>query len=283
MSFDQENRKLAEESASLDDYYRKISEYPLLTVDEEVFLATRWLEQGDEAAFSRMVLSNLRLVIHMARRYRGMGMSFEDLVCEGNMGLVRALRTYDPSQGRIVVYAALWIRQNILRALTASRLIRYPVGFYRRLRTIERHVWEFKALHGREPEDAELAKLTGLTLVSVRRVRRDANHIVSLDLPVGEDGSTSLEELIEDSEAVSPREQFENDSTYALLRQEVTRLPSREAKVLTWRYGLDGRPVETLDEVGKRLGITRERVRQLQVKALRKIRSRVTSFGIYST
>ncbi len=260
-------------------YLREISQVALLTAAEEVSLA-KALERGDLGARRRLIESNLRLVVSIARRYSGRGLSFLDLIQEGNVGLMKAVERYDWRLGhRFSTYATWWIRQALQRAIAdQSRTIRVPVHMTETMQRVNRTTRELTVELGREPTSAEVAaKLSedprwAITPERVEEVKRYGRTPISLETPIGEDGDTELGALIEDESAVSPLDA----ATSQLLREQVDRvldsLEGREQRVIRLRFGLDdGRP-RTLEEVGNEFGLTRERIRQIESMALRKLR-----------
>ena len=262
---------------SLDDpvkmYLKDIGRVPLLSANEEVELARKMFE-GDEYAKKRLSEANLRLVVSIAKRYMGRGMLFLDLIQEGNLGLMKAVEKFDYQKGfKFSTYATWWIRQAITRAIAdQARTIRIPVHMVEtinRLKAVSRHLLQEL---GRDPTPEEIAKEMDVTVEKVIEIQKIAQDPVSLETPIGEEEDSHLGDFIEDVQAVSP-----NDSIAATMLKEqllgvLDTLTPREEKVLRLRYGLDdGRP-RTLEEVGKEFNVTRERIRQIEAKALRKLR-----------
>jgi RNA polymerase, sigma 70 subunit, RpoD len=254
-------------------YLKEISKYPLLTTEEEVALAKR-IEEGDETAKQLLAESNLRLVVSIAKRYLGRGLSFQDLIQEGNLGLIKAVDKFDYSRGfKFSTYATWWIRQAITRSLADhSRTIRLPVHMseiinktYRVSRTLLQEL-------GREPTEQEIAAALDIPVEKVREILKVSSDPISLDLPVGEEDDSHLGDFIKDDNAVSPEEAV----SYAMLRDQIMKLldtlTEREQKVLMLRFGLTDGRTRTLEEVGKEFNVTRERIRQIEAKALRKLR-----------
>jgi RNA polymerase primary sigma factor len=248
----------------------EISAYPLLTAAEEVALAKR-IERGDVEARHRMVESNLRLVVSIAKRYRGMGLPFVDLIQEGAIGLDRATRKFDWRRGhKFSTYATWWIRQAIQRAVSNNgRTIRVPVHVHERRRKIQLAKQQFEAEFGRAPTRNELAAATGLPADVVEDVFVATRRTMSLNQPIaGESGDLiELGELLADPHAGDLDEELDRRRYRSVVRRAMTHLPERERLVLERHYGLTGRP-ETLQEIGNDLGVTRERVRQLESHAL---------------
>ena len=267
-------------------YLKEIGRVPLLDKDEEVEVAAR-VAQGDEEAKRILISSNLRLVVSIAKHYIGRGMLFLDLIQEGNLGLIKASEKFDPEKGfKFSTYATWWIKQAITRAIAdQARTIRIPVHMVETINKMTRIQRQLIQELGREPSPEEIAEKmgNGVTADKVREIQRIALDPVSLETPIGEEDDSHLGDFLEDKEAVSPSDYATNellkDELYAVMKD----LTEREERVLRLRYGLDdGRP-RTLEEVGKEFGVTRERIRQIEAKALRKLRhpSRAKKFGDY--
>jgi len=262
---------------SVDDpvkmYLKDIGKVPLLTPDEEIELATRMMN-GDEDAKRRLSESNLRLVVSIAKKYVGRGMHFLDLIQEGNFGLMRAVEKFDHSKGyRFSTYATWWIRQAITRAIAdQARTIRIPVHM---VETINKQIRVSRQLLqelGREPTVAEIAKAMDVSEDKVRDIKKISQDTVSIDTPVGEEEDSTLENFLPDEKSLSPSEK----ATILMLKEQLLKvldtLTPREQKVIMMRYGIeDGHP-RTLEEVGKAFNVTRERIRQIEAKALKKLR-----------
>ncbi|WP_084708963.1 RNA polymerase sigma factor RpoD [Selenomonas sp. oral taxon 478] len=265
------------EGVALDDpvrmYLKEIGRVPLLTAEEEVDLARR-MEAGDETARHRLEEANLRLVVSIAKRYVGRGMMFLDLIQEGNLGLLKAVEKFDYSKGyKFSTYATWWIRQAITRAIAdQARTIRIPVHM---VETINKYIRVSRQLLqelGRDPTSEEIAHRMGLSVARVREIMKISQEPVSLETPIGEEEDTHLSDFIEDEAAPDPADA----ASMLLLKEQIsevlTTLAPREAEVLRLRFGLvDGRS-RTLEEVGQNFGVTRERIRQIEAKALRKLR-----------
>jgi RNA polymerase primary sigma factor len=253
-------------------FLNEIGRYPLLTAKEEVELAKR-VERGDPEAKERMINSNLRLVVSIAKRYQGHGLSLLDLIQEGIIGLIRAVEKFDWRRGyKFSTYATWWIRQAVQRGVAnKAREIRIPVHIVEREQKIARAERELTTRLGRAPEEAEIAKAAKLPLRQVREVREAARAVTSLDRPVGEEGGASLGELTA-GESAGPEEEVTVSLAEDTLRRAVSELPERERDVLKLRYGMNG-DVEpaSLEEIGRRLGLTRERVRQIEATALERL------------
>ena len=252
-------------------YLREISQVPLLTAAEEVSLA-KALERGDERARRRLIESNLRLVVSIARRYSGRGLSFLDLIQEGNVGLMKAVERYDWRLGhRFSTYATWWIRQAVTRALAdQGRTIRVPaqvVDTINRMARVERQLMQ---TFNRAPTHDEVAEAMGLKTAKVEELKRVSQEPVSLAAPVGED-STELGEMIEDEHQRHLGSDMAARQRDAYVSDLVSQLPYRERLILELRYGLAGNRPHTLEEVGRRFGVTRERVRQIETRTLRRL------------
>jgi RNA polymerase primary sigma factor len=250
---------------------REARNWPLLTPAEEIELAKQ-IERGDLVAKERMVNSNLRLVMSIARRYQGQGLSMGDLVQEGTLGLIRAVEKFDWRKGfRFSTYATLWIRQSIQRGLENSgRTIRLPVHVGQRARKVARARRELTAKLGREPSDEEIAAETGLELELVLEAAKADREPTSLDLPVGDDGETSLGALIATDEA-EPHEEVEDTLRHEAVQRAINTLPDKERTVIHLRFGTGGEPPQTLSEVGRRLGLSSTRARELEEQALKRL------------
>ena len=255
-------------------FLNEIRRYPLLTKDDEIELAKR-IEQGDLEAKERMINSNLRLVVSIAKKYQGQELSLLDLIQEGIFGLIRAAEKFDYRKGfKFSTYATFWIRQAIQRGLAnKARTIRIPVHIGQRERKIVRAERELSAKLGREPTDTEVAKAAEIPLEEIAEVREAARTVTSLDRPVGEAEDTALGDLLQ-SDAPAPDEEVQVSLAQETLRRTVGELPETEREVIKLRYGINGTDPKPLRETGRLLGISAERVRQLEHKALRHLAER---------
>ena len=278
-----ENLKLDEitetsyEGISVDDpvrmYLREIGKIPLLSYDKELELAKRILE-GDEEAKQELAEANLRLVVSIAKKYVGRGMLFLDLIQEGNMGLIKAVEKFDYTKGfKFSTYATWWIRQAITRAIAdQARTIRIPVHMVETINRLIRTSRQLLQQLGREPTPEEIAKEMDMSVEKVMEIQKIAQDPVSLETPIGEEDDSHLGDFIQDEDSPAPQDA----ASYTLLREQLEEvmktLTPREAKVLRLRFGLDDGKARTLEEVGKEFDVTRERIRQIEAKALRKLR-----------
>ncbi len=267
-----ENGQLADSTSdALALFLRDIRRYPLLTAEEEIELAKR-IEQGDLEAKERMINSNLRLVVSIAKKYQGQELSLLDLIQEGILGLIRAVEKFDWRRGyKFSTYATFWIRQAIQRGLAnAARTIRVPVHIGQRQRKIARAERELQARLGREPTDLELARETGLTIDQIIETREVHRSVTSLERPVGEDGETELGDLLP-ADQREPHEEVELSLRDESVRRAIEQLPERERQVIKMRFGIGGAEPTPLRETGRRLGLSPEGVRRIEREALRKL------------
>ncbi len=265
------------EGINIDDpvrmYLKEIGRVPLLSADEEIKLAKR-MEEGDLEAQKRLAEANLRLVVSIAKRYVGRGMLFLDLIQEGNLGLIKAVEKFDYNKGyKFSTYATWWIRQAITRAIAdQARTIRIPVHMVETINKLIRVSRQLLQSLGREPTPEEIAKEMNVSVDRVREIMKIAQEPVSLETPIGEEEDSHLGDFIEDHDAPAPAEA----ASFVLLKEQLEdvldTLTEREEKVLRLRFGLDDGRARTLEEVGQNFGVTRERIRQIEAKALRKLR-----------
>ena len=254
-------------------YFKEIGKVPLLTAEEERELAIR-IEQGDEEAKKKLCESNLRLVVSIARRYLNRGLSFLDLIQEGNLGLIKAVEKFDYTKGyKFSTYATWWIRQAITRSIAdQARTIRIPVHMVETINKLIRVSRQLLQEYGREPTSEEIAREMGITVEKVREIKKISQDPVSLETPIGEEEDSHLGDFIPDEDIPSPVDAASYSMLQTQLREVLDTLSEREKKVLILRFGLDdGRP-RTLEEVGREFNVTRERIRQIEAKALRKLR-----------
>jgi len=257
-------------------YLREIGQVKLLMPEEELVLA-RKIQRGDKKARERMITANLRLVVKIARDYEGLGLPLLDLINEGNIGLMKGVERFNPDKGaKLSTYASLWIKQAIRRALSnQSKTIRLPVHVVDRLAHMRKSEVKLRETLDREPTDEEVADDLGLDARRIRRYREASRAPVSLDSPVSTDNSTAISEIVADANAAAPFDGLVTDTDNELVKEVLATLDARESRILAMRFGLDnGRP-KTLEQVGARLGVTRERIRQIQEQALQKLRVKI--------
>jgi len=262
------------ERSNLQLYLQEIGKTPLLTIDEEITLAKR-IRRGDKAARDHMIQANLRLVVKIAMDYKDFGLPLLDLISEGNIGLIKAVERFDPRKGgKLSTYAAWWIKQSIKRALAnQSKTIRLPVHLVDKISKMRRTAMQLTEQLGREPTDEELAMELQIPTSKVAHLKSVSVRPASLDAPIGEDGdSTTFGEIVGDDNAVSPYEGLREKNLSNDLSEMVNSLDKREAEIIKLRFGLEGRDELTLEEVGKKFHVTRERIRQLEYLALTKMR-----------
>jgi RNA polymerase primary sigma factor len=257
-------------------YLREIGQVKLLTPQEEIELAAK-IKKGDKKARELMIKANLRLVVKIARDYEGIGLPLLDLISEGNIGLMKAVERFDPKKGgKLSTYGSWWIKQSIKRALAnQSKTIRLPVHLVDKISKMRRVGMKLQEELGREATDEELADELDMTAARVRQMRMAAIRPASLDAPIGDDESNNFSDVVEDENATSPYGNLEDKTVTDMLQDMVKHLDTREATILRYRFGLDGGAEKTLEEVGVKFGVTRERVRQIQNLALRKLRKMI--------
>lgn len=254
-------------------YLREIGKTPLLTPQEEIKLAAR-IKRGDKEARAHMIKANLRLVVKIAHDYGNLGLPLLDLVSEGNIGLMKAVERFDPAKGgKLSTYAAWWIKQSIKRALAnQSKTIRLPVHLVDKIAKVKRLAMAMSEELGREPTDDELAAEIGISAAKLSQLRTVSIRPASLDAPINDDDGTEFGELVGDDTAVDPAENLSDKDLQEEVADLLGVLDARERKIINSRFGLDGGKARTLEEVGQKFGVTRERIRQLQNIALAKLR-----------
>lgn len=264
------------ESQSLDKYLQEIGKVPLLSMDEEAELARR-IRQGDEEALEKLVKANLRFVVSVAKQYQNQGLPLTDLISEGNLGLIKAAKRFDETRGfKFISYAVWWIRQSILQALAEqSRIVRLPLNRVGALNKINKVFARLEQEYEREPSPSEISEAMKGTLSpeEVAEIMRQSGRHVSLDSPIAPGEDTRFIDVLENSDLPQPDQVL----MYESLRQEISKalatLEDREAQILRMHFGIDQRYPMTLEEIAEKLGLTRERVRQIKEKAIRKLRS----------
>ncbi len=272
-----DEQSLTMDGISIDDpvkvYLKEIGRVPLLSPEEEVELATRMAE-GDPVARKRLSEANLRLVVSIAKRYVGRGMQFLDLIQEGNLGLIKAVEKFDHTKGfKFSTYATWWIRQAITRAIAdQARTIRIPVHMVETINKVKKVTSQLLHKNGHDPTAEEIAAELGMSVDKVREIMRVAQEPVSLETPIGEEEDSHLGDFIPDDDAPAPAEAASHTLLKEQLSDVLSTLTPREEKVLKLRFGLEDGRSRTLEEVGKEFNVTRERIRQIEAKALRKLR-----------
>jgi len=270
---EEEYRQRYDGDSAIKLYLREIGKVALLTPQQEIELAAR-IKKGDKRAREHMIKANLRLVVKIARDYEGIGLPLLDLISEGNIGLMKAVERFDPAKGgKLSTYGSWWIKQSIKRALAnQSKTIRLPVHLVDKISKMRRLALRMQEELGREPTDEELAGELGISSSRVAQMRQAAIRPASLDAPIGDDDSNSFSEIVQDENATSPYANLEEKTVTGMLQEMVKTLDPREETILRYRFGLDGGNEKTLEEVGEKFGVTRERIRQIQNIALHKLR-----------
>ena len=259
-------------------YLNEINQIPLLSAEDEKELATK-AAQGDSAAKEKLINSNLKLVVSIAKKFQGNGISFLDLIQEGNMGLIAAIDKFDTSLGyRFSTYAYYWIKTTISRAVNQqNRSIRIPVYMVEKLSKYKKIEQELSQKYNREPTENEIAEKMDISVKEIRELKEYLSDTVSLDAPIGEDKEDSFGSFIEDSSNGNPADNYEKEDMSKILLKVLDTLPEREAGILKMRFGIGYSSPLTLEEVGKRYSLTRERVRQIESSALKKMRNPIRS------
>ena len=268
------NREESHDHDGLQLYLAEIGKTPLLTLEQELQLAAR-IHKGEESARQHMIKANLRLVVKIALDYRDFGLPLLDLISEGNIGLIKAVDRYDPSKGgKLSTYASWWIKQSMQRALAnQSKTIRLPVHTVAKISQIRRTTRALAEKYGRDPTDEELAAELQMPLGKLAHLRSVSVHPASLDAPLGDtEDSSSLGDVVRDDSAASPSDQLREKNVASDLGEAVRSLGEREAEIIRLRFGLEGREEATLEEVGRRFNVTRERIRQLEQISLKQMR-----------
>lgn len=263
------------ENASLDKYLQEIGRVDLITSEEEVELAKR-IKQGDQAALEKLTKANLRFVVSVSKQYQNQGLSLPDLINEGNLGLIKAAQRFDETRGfKFISYAVWWIRQSILQALAEqSRIVRLPLNKIGAINKINRAFSKLEQEFEREPTADEISSILEITAQDVRDSMRTNSRHISMDAPLssGEDTSGNMYDLIENDDAPSPEMGLLNESLRREIERSLRTLTTREADVVRYFFGLNGQHALTLEEIGERFDLTRERVRQIKEKAIRRLK-----------
>ena len=265
-----------ESGNSLQLYMQEIGRTPLLTREEEIKLASQ-VRRGNKRAREKMIKANLRLVVKISYDYANFGMPLLDLINEGNIGLMKAVERFDPRKGaKLSTYAALWIKQSIRRALSnQSKTIRLPVHIVDKVHKLHLATLKLAETLGRDPTDVELGKHLGISAARAAQLRTFGVSPMSLDAPVGDEDDTRFSDIVRDEGALTPYELLRIKTMRQEIRQHLNYLTPREAEIVSLRFGLDGREPRTLEDVGKKFKVTRERIRQIQEIAVNKLRRRV--------
>lgn len=272
-----DNVKVATPEAVVDNsikiYMCEMGQFSMLSADEEIKLANR-IAEGDQSAKNELVEANLRLVVSLARHYQGCGLSYQDLIQEGNIGLIKAAEKFDVSKGfRFSTYASWWIKQALSRAIAdQSRTIRIPVHMTENINKFKKTERELLSQLNREPKIKEIADAMGISEKQAKEIQSYIVEPTSLDIQVGDDDDTTIGSFIEDTHFVNPESAYIKESNGDVVNAVLDTLSDREANILRLRFGIGGKKAMTLEEVGKEYGLTRERIRQIEAKALRKLR-----------
>lgn len=272
-----DNTKVATPEVVVDNsikiYMREMGQFSMLSAEREVELANR-IAEGDQSAKNELVEANLRLVVSLARHYQGCGLSYQDLIQEGNIGLIKAAEKFDVSKGfRFSTYASWWIKQALSRAIAdQSRTIRIPVHMTENINKFKKTERELLSKLNREPKIKEIADAMGISEKQAKEIQSYIVEPTSLDIQVGDDDDTTIGSFIEDTHFVNPESAYIKESNGDVVNAVLDTLSDREANILRLRFGIGGKKAMTLEEVGKEYGLTRERIRQIEAKALRKLR-----------
>lgn len=272
-----DNTKVATPEVVIDNsikiYMREMGQFSMLSAEKEIELANR-IAEGDQSAKNELVEANLRLVVSLARHYQGCGLSYQDLIQEGNIGLIKAAEKFDVSKGfRFSTYASWWIKQALSRAIAdQSRTIRIPVHMTENINKFKKTERELLSKLNREPKIKEIADAMGISEKQAKEIQSYIVEPTSLDIQVGDDDDTTIGSFIEDTHFVNPESAYIKESNGDVVNAVLDTLSDREANILRLRFGIGGKKAMTLEEVGKEYGLTRERIRQIEAKALRKLR-----------
>ena len=261
------------EALSVDKYLHEISKEDLLTAEQEVELARR-IRKGDEAALEKLIRSNLRFVVSVAKQYQNQGLSLPDLINEGNLGLIKAARRFDETRGfKFISYAVWWIRQSILQALAEqARIVRLPLNKIGSINKINRALAELEQRHEREPSIQEISKTLELAPEEIKEALKNSTKPLSMDAPLNEEEEDSMYDIMESNENPPPDENLINESLNREIERALSSLTEREAKIIRLYYGLGNKHPFTLEEIGEKINLTRERVRQIKEKAIKRLK-----------
>jgi len=261
------------EALSVDKYLHEISKEDLLTAEQEVELA-RKIKKGDEQAMEKLIRSNLRFVVSVAKQYQNQGLSLPDLINEGNLGLIKAAKRFDETRGfKFISYAVWWIRQSILQALAEqARIVRLPLNKIGSINKINKALAELEQKHEREPSINEIAKTLEMAPNEIKEAFKNSSKPLSMDAPLSEEEEDSMYEVMESSENPTPDQTLLNESLNREIERALSALTEREAKIIRLYYGLNNKHPFTLEEIGEKINLTRERVRQIKEKAIKKLK-----------
>ncbi len=261
------------ETASLDKYLQEIGKVELITADEEVALAQR-IKQGDRIALEKLTKANLRFVVSVSKQYQNQGLSLPDLINEGNLGLIKAAQRFDETRGfKFISYAVWWIRQSILQALAEqSRIVRLPLNKIGSINKINKAYAKLEQRHEREPKADEIASLLEITENEVKESMKNAGRHISMDAPLVQDEDNNMYDVLKSDESSTPESQLLYESLKKEIERAISTLTPREADVVRLYFGLNSKHPLTLEEIGEKFGLTRERVRQIKEKAIRRLR-----------
>ncbi|TXC78540.1 sigma-70 family RNA polymerase sigma factor [Luteibaculum oceani] len=263
------------ETASLDKYLQEIGKVELITAEEEVELARR-IKKGDQAALEKLTKANLRFVVSVSKQYQNQGLTLPDLINEGNLGLIKAAQRFDETRGfKFISYAVWWIRQSILQALAEqSRIVRLPLNKIGSINKVNKAFSELEQKYERAPTPAELAEILDMSVDEVKQSLRNAGRHVSMDAPLkdGDDSSSNMYDVLSSAESPSPEQELMHDSLRKEIDRALSTLTAREADVIRLYFGLSGQHPMTLEEIGEKFDLTRERVRQIKEKAIRRLK-----------
>ncbi len=261
------------ENASLDKYLQEVAKVQLITAEEEVELA-RKIKDGDQLALEKLTKANLRFVVSVAKQYQNQGLGLGDLISEGNLGLIKAAQRFDETRGfKFISYAVWWIRQSIMQAIAEhARLVRLPLNRIGNINKIHRVFRDLEQKYEREPTESEIAAQLEMTTEEVIDTMRIRNRHTSIDTPIGESEDGTLLDVLITEDEITPDDELMSDSLKTEVNRALNTLTQREREVVVYFFGLNGKGVLTLEEIGHRLGLTRERVRQIKEKAVRRLR-----------
>ncbi|HSW67704.1 MAG TPA: RNA polymerase sigma factor RpoD/SigA [Bacteroidales bacterium] len=262
------------ETASLDKYLQEIGKVELITADEEVALAQR-IKQGDRSALEKLTKANLRFVVSVSKQYQNQGLSLPDLINEGNLGLIKAAQRFDETRGfKFISYAVWWIRQSILQALAEqSRIVRLPLNKIGAINKINKAYAKLEQVYEREPNAEEIAEMLEISENEVKDSMRNSGRHISMDAPLIQDEDNTLYDVLKSDEVITPETELMYDSLRKEIDRAISTLPPRETDVLRLYFGLNGSHPLTLDEIGEKFALTRERVRQIKEKAIRRLKN----------